>query len=48
MTRPTLLEVFICYNFLEGLTNEEEDQHLPLQEDLFAVGLLLCLENWVE
>ena len=37
---PKLLEVLICYNFVEGLTNEEEDRFLSTEEDLFAIGTI--------
>jgi hypothetical protein len=32
--------VVVCYNFAEGLTNEEEDRFLALDVDLFAVGTM--------
>jgi hypothetical protein len=40
--RPKLLEVLVCYNFAEGLTDEEEARFLASKADLFAVGTRLC------
>jgi hypothetical protein len=39
--RPQLLEVLVCYNIVEGLTNKEEDQHLSTKDDLFAIDAIL-------
>ena len=36
--RPKLPEVLVCYNFTEGLTDEEEALWLASEQDLLAVG----------
>jgi hypothetical protein len=37
---PKLPEVLVCYNFVKGLTDEEEDRFLSTEEDLFAIGTI--------
>jgi hypothetical protein len=37
---PKLPEVLVCYNFVEGLTDEEEDRFFSTKEDLFAIGTI--------
>ena len=36
--RPKLPEVLVCYNFTEGLTDEEEARWLATEQDLMAIG----------
>jgi hypothetical protein len=35
-----LLEVLVCYNIVEGLADEEEDQLPSTEEDLFAIDTI--------
>jgi hypothetical protein len=45
--RPKLLEVLVCYNFVERLTNKEEGRFLSTKEDLFAIGTITLLGELV-
>ena len=33
-------KVFVYYDIIEGLVDEEEDQLPPTEEDLFAIGII--------
>jgi hypothetical protein len=44
---PKLPEILICYNFVEGLTDEEEDRFLSIEEDLFAIGTITLLGDLI-
>ncbi len=34
-------QVFICYDLMEGLTNEEEDLIFEIEPELFSIGTII-------
>jgi hypothetical protein len=34
-------QVFVCYDLLEGLTNEEEDLICKIELELFSIGTII-------
>ncbi len=37
--------VFVCYDLMEGLTDEEEDLIFKIELELFSIGTIIILEG---